>query len=93
VNFVNYLDLKRQCPASTFAYEIQSGDTLNTIAIKFNTTVDAIVSLNIGIDQENLRVGQMVCIPEQQTPQHTPTCPIGTSPYEIKKGDTIAGIT
>lgn len=85
-----YTDLNRQCPVNTFAYAVQTGDTLYTIAIKFNTTIAAIISTNPIINTEILRVGQVVCIPMQQ--QQVPTCPIGTSPYEVKKGDTLATI-
>ncbi|MBK5239987.1 MAG: LysM peptidoglycan-binding domain-containing protein [Clostridium sp.] len=63
---------------------------LYKIASKFNTTVAAIVSLNPGINTESLRIGQVICIP--LTKIQDPICPIGTSPYEIKTRDTIAGI-
>ena len=91
-----YVDSNRQCPTSTLAYEVQNGDTLYKIASKFNTTVSAIVTSNPGINIESLRVGQVVCIPEKLLqpilqPQ-APTCPIGTSPYQIKNGDTLATI-
>ena len=85
-----YPDLNRQCPANTFAYAVQPGDTLYKIASKFNTTLTAIISSNPGISPYNLRVGQLVCIPMQQP--LALTCPIGTSPYEVKKGDTLATI-
>ena len=83
-----YVDLNRQCPMSTSSYAVQNGDTLYKIATKFNITVDAIVSSNPDINTESLRVGQIVCIPQTQPS----TCPIGTSPYEIKRGDTLATI-
>ena len=85
-----YVDLNRQCPMGTSSYAVQNGDTLYKIAIKFNTTVDAIVSSNPYINTESLIVGQVVCIPQTQ-PQAS-TCPIGTSPYMIKIGDTLATI-
>ena len=89
MSFINFEDSNRKCPANTLAYTVQSGDTLYNIASKFNTTVYDIVSLNPGIDTESLRVGQVVCIPKQKL---EPMCPIGTSPYKIKQGDTLAGI-
>jgi len=49
----------RAKPARRF-YTIQSGDTLETVAAKFGTTVDEIVALNPGIDPHALTVGQKV---------------------------------
>lgn len=87
-----YIDLNRQCPIGTTSYVVQNGDTLYKIAIIFNTTVDAIISSNQGVNGENLEVGQVVCIPQLQMQTQTSTCPIGTSPYAIKGGDTLATI-
>ena len=87
-----HVDLNRQCPIGTSSYVVQNGDALYKIAIKFNTTVEAIISLNQGINSENLEVGQVVCIPQPQIQAPISTCPIGTSPYAIKRGDTLATI-
>ena len=92
MNFIIYIDLNRQCPIGTSSYVIQNGDTLYKIAIKFNTTTDAIISSNPGINSENLEVGREVCIPQMQMQPQISTCPIGTSPYAIKRGDTLATI-
>lgn len=75
------------CPPGSTTYVIRSGDTLTNIARRFNTTVQAILTANPGIIPENLYIGQEICVP-----QPVSTCPIGTSPYEIKGGDTIANI-
>lgn len=88
VSSMFYSGYYRQCPAGTTPYAIQSGDTLGALAFRFNTTVQAIISANPGIVPERLYVGQIVCIPGLQPS----ACPIGTSPYEIKSGDTLAGI-
>ena len=50
------------CPGGT-VYTIRSGDTLSSLASRFNTTVDAIIRVNPGIVPTNLQVGQQVCIP------------------------------
>lgn len=50
------------CPVGTFPYTIQLGDTLWLLAQRYNTTVDAIVVANPGIDTNNLLVGQVICI-------------------------------
>ncbi|MFN0070203.1 MAG: LysM peptidoglycan-binding domain-containing protein [Chloroflexota bacterium] len=47
------------------SYTVQSGDTLATIARRFNTTVDALVSINNLADRNSLRVGQRLIIPNQ----------------------------
>ena len=41
-------------------YRVQAGDTLESIAVKYGTTVDALVDLNPGIDPVGLRIGQRV---------------------------------
>ena len=41
-------------------YTIQSGDTLGSVAVKENTTVDALLRLNPGIDPHALHVGQRI---------------------------------
>jgi len=81
----------KRCPAGSFPYTIQAGDTLYFLAIRYNTTVDAIMKLNPGIDPENLQIGQIICIPEKgvsPTPPPMPPCPHGFY-YTIKAGDTI----
>lgn len=50
------------CPGGRF-YTIVAGDTLFSIARRFNTTVNAIVAANQGIDPNNLQPGQVICIP------------------------------
>jgi phage tail protein X len=45
-------------------YVIQPGDTLCDLAYRFNTTVEAIMEINPGIDPSNLRIGQVILIPD-----------------------------
>ncbi len=80
----------RQCPVGTISYTVRAGDSLYLIANRFNTTVQAIITANPGIVPERLYIGQVICVPQVQPPQTV--CPIGTSPYEIKSGDTLASI-
>ena len=41
-------------------YVVQSGDTLGSIAEKYSTTVDELMTLNPGIDPTALNIGQRV---------------------------------
>ncbi|MDD4694356.1 MAG: LysM peptidoglycan-binding domain-containing protein, partial [Firmicutes bacterium] len=75
------------CPGGTL-YTIQAGDTLYSLAQRYNTTVDAIIRANPGIDPNNLRIGQVICIPRATLEAESdPDCP-GII-YTIRPGDTI----
>ena len=76
-----------RCPVGTFSYTIRSGDTLYLLAIRYNTTVEAIMRVNPGIDPNNLQIGQVICIPETTPPP--PRCPMGTFEYTVRAGDTL----
>ena len=41
-------------------YVVQSGDTLGSIAQKYNTTVDELMTLNPGVDPTALHIGQRI---------------------------------
>ena len=41
-------------------YEIQSGDTLETVAVEFDTTVEQLLVLNPDIDPVALRIGERI---------------------------------
>lgn len=47
----------------TRSYIIRSGDTLSSIAVENDTTVDAIVALNPGLDPDTLDVGAEILLP------------------------------
>ena len=65
-------------PSSGQTYYVVKGDTLRTIAAKFNTTVDAILRINPQITNQNLiYVGQAV------------TIPAAASNHTVQKGDTL----
>lgn len=83
----DHLDSKK-CPVGSFPYTIKKGDTLYLLAIRFNTTVDAIMKLNPGIDPNNLMIGQVICIPKPYMPEpDLPHCH-GVY-YTVKPGDTF----
>lgn len=61
-------------------YTVQSGDTLYGIARKYNTTVDAIKSLN-QLKNNTLSIGQVLKIPSSSQDQFVT--------YTVQSGDTI----
>lgn len=71
------------CPGGTL-YTIRAGDTLFALAQRFNTTVQAIINANPGIDPNSLQVGRIICIPVAPGPG---PCPGGFF-YTIQAGDT-----
>lgn len=77
-------NIQQQCPQGSFSYTIRPGDTLFILAQRFNTTVAAIQNINPGIDPNNLRIGQMICIPGAPPAN----CPNGFF-YTIRSGDTL----
>lgn len=51
------------CPPNTRAYMVMAGDTFYHLAIRFNTTIEAIQTANPTVDSTRLLIGQMLCIP------------------------------
>lgn len=62
-------------------YTVQKGDTLYSIAKKYNTTVDKIMRMN-NLSTNMLSVGQKLVIPES----------VGLNTYIVKSGDTLYSI-
>lgn len=52
------------CPRG-FLYTVRAGDTLFSIAQRFNIAVQEIISANPGIDPNRLQIGQVICIPRR----------------------------
>lgn len=51
------------CPEGTRPYTVMRGDTIYSLARRFNTTVEAIMEANPGVEPDRLRIGQRICIP------------------------------
>jgi LysM domain len=47
-------------PQARRSYSIEAGDTLETIAVQFDTTVERLLTLNPGLDPVALRIGQRI---------------------------------
>lgn len=65
-------------------YTVQSGDTLYSIAKKYNTTVDEIKNLN-NLLSNTLSIGQKLKIPTTSTPTEY-------IEYTVKRGDNLYSI-
>ncbi len=86
---------------STFYHKVNSGETLNSIAAKYGTTIQNIMQLN-GLTKTSIYVGQRLKIegkgtenvvastPTQNTPSATATNQ--TKYYVVKTGDTFGKI-
>ena len=66
-------------------YEVKKGDTLYSIANKYNTTVDKLKDINNLIDN-TLSVGQILLINDEKTIDNF------DNSYIVKKGDTLYSI-
>ncbi len=76
------LKLPGSSTTSTDTYIVKSGDTLYAIANKYNTTVDALKSLN-NLTSNTLSIGQTLKIPSSSSDNVV---------YTVKSGDTLYGI-
>lgn len=78
-------------PTSIISYTVKSGDSLYSIANKYNTTVDAIKSLN-NLKNNNLAIGQVLTIPENGGTISNETAPSFIN-YTVTSGDTLYSIS
>ncbi|MBR1417244.1 MAG: LysM peptidoglycan-binding domain-containing protein [Bacilli bacterium] len=77
-------------PNNLFMYTVKSGDTLYSIAKKYNTTIQEIMNLNY-FKTPNLTIGQQIRIPEMYFNMDEMTLPNYVN-YIVKKGDTLYSI-
>jgi len=68
---------------NTSTYTVKAGDTLSGIAVKYNTTVAKLKSLNQIKDANKIYTGQVLKLTTQA---------INTSTYTVKAGDTLSDI-
>lgn len=74
-------------PSDTTAYTVKNGDSLWSIANRYNTTVSALRSLN-NLTSDSLSVGQVLRIPTTTNG----TTPSGDTIYTVKSGDSLWNI-
>lgn len=77
-------------PNNMFMYTVEKGDTLYSIARKYNTTVNDIINLNY-LKSNNLSVGQVIRIPETYYNYDEMSAPNYIT-YTVKSGDTLYSI-
>lgn len=73
-----------------FMYTVKKGDSLYSIAKKYNTTVSAIMNLNY-LTNTNLTIGQVLRIPEMYFKENEMYLPNYIN-YTVKKGDSLYSI-
>ncbi len=78
-------------PLPPRAHQVQFGDTLSSIAVRYDTTVEEIIALNPGINPDALQIGQVLLIPPAR-PTPTPSPPPGTVEPTPTPGDYIIHI-
>lgn len=90
-------NVARDGPAGTFAYTMQPGDTLFSLANRFGTTVDTLIALNGIQDVNDIPSGLVLFIPEAPptptataTPSVTPT-PVSGPSQRIVHGSRSSG--
>ena len=74
------------CPERNY-YRIQPGDTLYSIALAYNISLDDLIEANPLLDPNVLMVGKIICIPLAVPPV---ICPAGS--YTVRAGDTFYSI-
>ncbi|MFT5617317.1 MAG: LysM repeat protein [Arenicella sp.] len=71
-------------------HKIESGETLYTLAKRYRADMAVLVAANPGIDQENLRVGQLIRIPSQSSRLvATPVVQKEMITHEVQSGETL----
>ncbi len=77
-------------PNNMFMYTVKKGDSLYSIAKKYNTTVNEIMKLNY-LTNTDLSIGQVIRIPEMYFKEDEMFLPNYIN-YTVKRGDTLYSI-
>ncbi|MEM9423515.1 MAG: LysM peptidoglycan-binding domain-containing protein [Spirochaetota bacterium] len=81
-------------------YEVQPGDTLSSLALRFDVSGASLRKLN-ELDSDKIRIGQVLRVPQIDFPHSAPPPRSGapedsepqSSSYTVEKGDTLLGIS
>jgi LysM repeat protein len=77
------------------AYTVQKGDTLSTVAQRYNTTWQRLAALNNLTSPDAIQPGQQLTVPcaaGAGSGQTTPAAEFQLCPYNVKGGDTLSSI-
>lgn len=78
--------VKEYIDTETTEYQVLAGDTLSSIANKFNTTVEELVSINNIINPNLILVGQILKLRRDDLSQ------VENNTYVVQQGDTLSKI-
>ncbi len=90
-------------PAGGSTYVVQTGDTLSDIAVRYGTTIDALIRAN-GLGSTTIYAGQVLAVGGQSAPPPAPTAttaPAGPQPpqpqanpatYKVQPGDSLIAV-
>ena len=87
IAIADYLNIDYKPISGSNYYIVKKGDSLYSIARKYNTTVDELKSLN-NLGTNNLSIGQVLKIPSVETEEE-----VSGDFYIVKSGDTLYGIS
>lgn len=73
-------------------YVVKKGDSLYSIANKYNTTVSELKELN-NLGTNNLSINQILKIPSSDSGGNTDSSSSSSNTYIVKSGDTLYGIS
>jgi LysM repeat protein len=79
-------------PTSVQQYTVQRGDTLASIARRFNTTVQNLIALNGIANANRIIAGQRLNVPAP-APSVPPHPPAGVTHYTVQPGDNLFRIS
>ncbi|TCT16809.1 LysM domain-containing protein [Natranaerovirga pectinivora] len=76
------MEIARGCPIGAMPYTIKEGDSLYTIAQEHNTTIDILLRINHGLEEDFIPAGVTICVP-----MDIEICP--GELYEVQEGDRL----
>ena len=83
-----FLILPRPVLAEEVFHTVKSGDSLWSIAVKYNTSVEKIKQLN-QLSTDNLQIGKSLCIARTQEQQTVAVIDAGAAYYVVQSGDNL----
>ncbi|SHF94778.1 LysM peptidoglycan-binding domain-containing protein [Ornithinibacillus halophilus] len=82
---------KAESPAPSKAHTVQAGDTLYSIAKKYNTTVDQMKRLN-NLASNVISIGQQLTVTGEGKTENKAPAPESQTTYTVKAGDSLYSI-